>query len=323
MKIGIITDKTRTTYLKDLEGESEDAQKQITVKSLNRVISKRYDCVNLIFDEAIIKNLKEEKVDLVFNLCNGVVGASRLSQLPAILESIEMPYTGSNPLAHGLAYNKVYSGKILKGAGIPTPGFTYVNSLEELDNINMTFPLFVKPSDEGSSRGIYQDSLVEDKETLKKVIKRSLEKYNPPMMIMEYIEGREFTVGVIENGKRVLPILEVDFSNLPEGLTPINSFEMKNEYHKYMLRHVPAKIEEELKLKIEEVSKDTFKELDLKDYSRVDIRVKDNIPYVIEVNSLPGLKEGYSDICNMAEKELSYDELIFGIIDSAKERYGL
>lgn len=323
MKIAIVTDKSRTAYLKDIEGQSEDAQKQETVISLNRVISKKYDCVNLIFDEDIIKNLKEQKIDLVFNLCNGVVGSSRLSQLPAILESIEMPYTGSKPLGHGLAYNKVYTGKILKGAGIPTPDFSYVNSLEELDNISMKFPLFIKPSDEGSSRGIYQDNIVNDKEALKKVIKRSLEKYNPPIMIMEYIEGKEFTVGVIENGKRVLPILEVDFSNLPEGLTGINSFEIKNEYYKYMLRHIPARIEKELKLKIEEVAKDTFKELDLKDYSRVDIRVKDNIPYVIEVNSLPGLKEGYSDICNMAEKEFSYEELIFSIIDSAKKRYGL
>lgn len=323
MKIAIVTDSSRAKYLKDIEGEYEDAQKQKTIKSLNRVISKKYDCVNLVFDENITKNLKEEKIDLVFNLCNGVVGASRLSQLPAILESIEIPYTGSKPLGHALAYDKVYTGKILKGSGIPTPDFTYVSSLEELENIDMEFPLFVKPSDEGSSRGIYQDSLVNDKESLKKLIEKHLKRYNPPIMIMEYIEGREFTVGIIENGEKVLPILDVDFSNLPEGLSHINSFEVKNEYQEYMLYHIPADLEEDIKLKIEKASKDTFKALGLKDYARIDILLKDNIPYVIEANSLPGLEEGYSDICKMAEEEFSYEELIFSIIDSAKERYGI
>lgn len=323
MKIGIVTDRPRKEYLKDKEGEYEDAQKERTVKTLKRVISKKYECVELIFDKEIIQNLKKEKIDLVFNLCNGVVGSSRLSQLPAVLESIEMPYTGSKPLGHGLAYNKIYTGKILKGSSIPTPDFEYVSSLEELDHITMDFPLFVKPSDEGSSRGIYQDSLVRNKEELCKVIDKSLKRYNAPIMIMEFIEGKEFTVGIIENGERVLPILEVDFSKLPDGLNHINSFEVKNEYEEFVIYHLPAEIDEKLKLDIENTAKDAFKALDLRDYSRIDIILKDNIPYVIEVNSLPGLEKGYSDICKMAEKEFSYADLILGIIDSAKLRYNI
>nr|WP_300004290.1 ATP-grasp domain-containing protein [Tissierella sp.] len=321
MKIAIVTDQSRTAYLKDKEGEYEDAQKSRTVKALKEVISKKYDCQELVFDNNIVKNLKKEKIDLVFNLCNGIVGSARLSQLPAILESIEMPYTASKPLGHALAYNKVYTSKILKGSGIPTPDFTYVNSLEELESIDMDFPLFIKPSDEGSSRGIYQDSVVYDKESMEKVVGKCLKRYNPPVLIMEYIEGREFTVGLIKNGERVLPILEVDFSALPEGLKHINSFEVKNEYQDHVIYHIPANIDRALKETIEKTVKDAFEALDLKDYSRIDIIVRKGVPYIIEVNSLPGLEKGYSDICKMAEKEFSYEELIFNIIDSAKMRY--
>lgn len=323
MKIAIVTDKSRQIYLQDSEGEYEDDQKLKTIETLKKVISKKYECVNLVFDDNIIQNLKNEKVDLVFNNCNGVVGSSRISQLPAILESIQMPYTGSKPLGHALAYNKVYTGKLLKEAGIPTPDFVYVSSLEELEDIDMLFPLFVKPSDEGSSRGIYQDSIVEDKESLYKIIKRSLEKYNPPIMIMEFIEGKEYTAGLIEDGKRVLPIVEIDFSNIPEGLKGINSFEVKHDHVDDLIYHVPAKLELAIENKIKEVSKKAFKALDLNDYARVDLRVNEGIPYIIEINSLPGLQKGYSDLCWMAEEEFSYDELIFSIIDSAKKRYNL
>lgn len=323
MKIAIVTDKPRSKYLNDAEGKYEDDQKGKTIKVLKDTISEKYDCITLVFDENIIKSLLDEKIDLVFNNCNGVVGSSRISQLPAILESIEMPYTGSKPLGHALAYNKVYTGKLLKQSNIPTPDFKYVSSLEELENIDMKFPLFIKPSDEGSSRGIYQDSIVENKESLYKIIKRSLERYNPPIMIMEFIEGREFTVGVIEDGDRVLPIVEIDFSNIPEGLKGINSFEVKHNHVDSLIYHVPAKLEKDLEKTMQDVSKKAFKSLDLNDYARVDLRVSNGVPYIIEINSLPGLQKGYSDLYWMAEKEFSYEELIFSIIDSAKKRYNL
>ena len=323
MKIAIVTDKSRIEYLKDTEGEYEDTQKKKTVKTIKEVISKKHECIELVFDDDIIKNLKEHNIDLVFNNCNGIVGSSRLSQLPAILESIEMPYTGSKPLGHALAYSKVYTGKILKESGIPTPDFTYVNTLEEIDNIDMKYPLFIKPSDEGSSRGIYQDSIVEDKESMEKIIKRSLERYNPPIMVMEFIEGEEYTAGVIEDGKRVLPIVEIDFSNIPEGLKGINSFEVKHDHVDSLIYHIPARLDKELENKMKEISKQAFKALDLNDYARIDFRVNEGVPYIIEINSLPGLQKGYSDLYWMAEKEFTYDELIFSVLDSAIERYAL
>lgn len=324
MKIAIVTDESRTKYLKNVEGEYEDAQKSRTVKTLKETISKRYDCIDLIFDENLITNLKSEKVDLVFNLCNGIVGSSRLSQLPALLEHKQIPYTGSKPLGHALAYNKIYSGKTFKADNIPTPDFTYVDTLEELEYVDMEFPLFVKPMDEGSSRGIYQDNIVNNSKELYNKVEKLINKYNTPIMIMEYINGTEFTVGVIENGLKVLPILEIDFSELPKGLHGINSFEVKNEYQDKVKYHIPSRLEKKSKKQIEVIAKSVFKSLALKDYCRMDIILRDDIFYVIEVNSLPGLEKGYSDICKMAEASgIGYDGLIYNIIDSAKKRYNM
>lgn len=324
MKIAIVTDDSRTKYLKDIEGEYEDAQKARTIKSLKKTISKNYECIDLIFDEDLVENLKSKKIDLVFNLCNGIVGASRLSQLPALLEFAEIPYTGSKPLGHALAYNKIYAAKTFKADDIPTPKFTHINFIEELEDIKMDYPLFIKPADEGSSRGIYQDNIVNNKFELYTIVEKLIKRYNTPIMVMEYIQGTEFTVGVIGNGEKVLPIVEVDFSNLPKDFYRIHSFEVKNQYQDCVRYHIPGRLGDHLQEEIKKIAIDVFNSLALKDYCRMDIILRDNIFYVIEVNSLPGLEKGYSDICKMADVEgIGYDGLINNIIDSAKKRYNM
>lgn len=143
MKVAIITDQPRAKYLPTEEGVMEDKQKRKTVKELKEVLSKKFNCINLAFDDDVIKKLRREKVDLVFNLCNGINGDARLSQLPAVLEYAGIPYTSSSPLGHGLAYNKIYSCKIFSEAGIPTPKFTCVYDVEEIKNANINFPVLV------------------------------------------------------------------------------------------------------------------------------------------------------------------------------------
>lgn len=318
MRIAIVTDESRTKFLPTIEGQLEDAQKARTIKSLKEVISSKYDCIDLVFDDNLIENLKKEKIDLVFNLCNGIRGGSRLSQLPSLLEHEGFLYTGSGPLGHGLAYSKIYSGMIFKQLGIPTPDFTYVHTIEELNGIKIDYPLFVKPSDEGSSRGIYQDSIVYDKESLYKKVEKLLKEYDSPAMIMEFIHGKEFTVGIIENGNIVLPVMEIDFSELPEGFHKIYSFEVKNEYKHAKKHYVPARISKDLEDKIKETALRAFKALNLRDYARVDIRVMDDIPYVIEINSLPGLDRENSNISKMAKVAgIGYEGLVLGIVECA------
>lgn len=316
MKIAIVRDEKRALLLQNEEGILEDEIKASVSKSVARVLSKKHEVIELMVTKDLILILEKEKVDLVFNLCNGIEGESRISALPFLLDHAKIPYTGSGPIAHALAYNKIYSGYLFKGAGIPTPSFYAVASAEEIKELPLTYPVLVKPKDEGSSRGIHDDSLVYNEKDLFVKVEENLKVYHPPMMITEYIEGREFTVGVLGEGDdvRILPILEIDFTDLPSNLNKIYSFEAKYVFDSYVKYHLPARLDDDLKNKIESMAKKAYNSLDLRDYSRVDFRVKDGVPYVIEINSLPGLHDMSSDIIKMAEKEgLSYDDLILYI----------
>ncbi len=323
MKIAIVRDESRAEFLPGEEGVQEDKQHKITMEHIKEALIDTYQVIELKMDQHLIQNLEKENVDLVFNLCNGIRGEDSLGQLPSLLEFEDIEYTASAPLAHGLAYNKIFSGQIFKSAGIPTPGFIQVEDIEELEEIDLKFPLFVKPKDEGSSRGIQDDSLTYDKESLIEKVSEGLRLYNPPMMVMEYIEGTEFTVGVLGNGNdiEVLPILEIDFSKLPDELNKIYSFEVKFEYDEYVVYHIPARLDEETYKKVSETAINAFNSLGLRDYARVDIRLKGDIPYVIEINSLPGLDRDNSDIIKMASAAgIEYDELIKKIVNISMKR---
>jgi len=323
MKIAIVVDKSRADYLPKDEGRQEDGQSYRTMEMIKEALSDEYDVTHMTMDFDIVKRLKKEKVDLVFNLCNGIRGEGRLLQLPAILEGAGIPYTGSDPLGHGLAYNKIISGKLFKASGIPTPDFICIEKLAQVDEIELNYPVIVKPKDEGSSRGIHDDCLILDKKSLKEKIGRLLKYYNPPIMVMEYIDGREFTVALLEDGKdlMVFPILEIDLTGLPDGFNKIYSFEAKFQYADYVKYHLPARLEDGERKRIEEAAMKAFRTLGLRDYARVDIRLEGGIPYVIEVNSLPGLDREVSDICKMADYiGMEYDQLIKTIVKQAINR---
>lgn len=326
MKIAIITDKSRVGFLPSEESIQEDNQKAQTVIILKEILSKRYECISLVANNNIIEVLKSENVDLVFNLCNGVDGDSKLAQFPAILEFANIPYTGSSVLGHALAINKIYSSTIFQSLGIATPKFVSVHNVGDLDNISIPFPILIKPNDEGSSRGIHQDSLVFNRTDLIKKVAHELQVYNPPIMLNEYIQGREFSVGILGNGDdiQVLPIQEVDLSNLPDNLLKFYSFEIKSYYKSHTVYHVPAQLTEREQKLIESAALKAFNALMLKDYARVDIILKDDIPYVLEVNSLPGLMFKKSSLYRIAETiDLGYEGLIFKIVESAIKRYNI
>lgn len=216
---------------------------------------------------------------------------------------------------------------MFKLSDIPTPDFVLVHNHKELHQLkekDIEFPVIVKPSDEGSGRGIHQDSLVYDMASLKDKVIEELEIYNPPVMITEFIDGREFTVGIVEDGAdmKVLPILEIDFQKLPKGFAKFYSFEVKSKYEAETIFKCPAAMREELRERIRRTAKKAYKALNLKDYARIDIRVKNNTPYVLEINSLPGLLKDYSDITKMAKVSgMGYDGLILNIVKSALFRH--
>ncbi len=326
MKIAVVTDKSRISFIPSEEAQKEDEQKQITVRQIQEVLSKKYDCISLMADDNIINTLKEEEVDLVFNLCNGLVGDSKLAQFPAMLEFAEIPYTASSVLGHTLASNKFHSSSIFETSGIDTPKFKAIYDLSDLEGLDISFPVIIKPNDEGSSRGIYQDSLVFNQEDLKAKLSEDLKIYNPPILINEYIDGKEFSIGVIGNGEatKALAIQEIDLSGLPEDMLQFYSFEVKTYYKSHTQYFIPARLSEEQAKLVETSAIRAYNSLGLQDYARVDIILKDDTAYVLEINSLPGLMKDKSSLFRMAEATgLGYDNLIFDIVDRAKERYNL
>lgn len=326
MKIAIVTDMSREKFIPLEEAQLEDKQKNQTCKAIKEILSKKYQCISLVADDNIIEALKSKKVDLVFNLCNGIQGFSRLAQLPAMLEFANIPYTGSSILGHALAINKIFASTVFKNRNIPTPKFMSVNTLADLEELDMNFPILIKPSDEGSSRGIHQDSLVFNKEDLVKKVSEELKIYNPPIMLNEFIEGREFSIGILGNEEdiEILPIQEVDLSNLPGDLLKFYSFEIKSYYKSHTQYHIPATLTPEEKKLMEETALKAYRALQLRDYSRVDIILSNGIPYVLEINSLPGLMKEKSALFRMAEAtDLGYDGLILKIVDAARKRYNI
>ncbi|ABR49104.1 D-alanine--D-alanine ligase [Alkaliphilus metalliredigens QYMF] len=321
-KVGLIFDGPNTET-NNIEAIYADQQKKDTMEQIFRILSKKHNTVKIQVDEKISENLVKSDVDIVFNLSTGVRGESRQSQIPALLEMLGIPYVGSGILAHSLALNKAMAKKIFQYHGVPTPAFQVFQTGEEKLDSNLKFPLIAKPACEGSGFGIHVDSVVYDEQGLMKKVSELLRQYEPPVLVEEFIEGREFTVGVIGNGesKRILPIMEIDFEDIPEEHGKFYTFEVKNNFGDQTKYHCPASISMALEKSIMENVSKAFDVLGCKDIARVDVLVKNERPYILEINSLPGLKHLHSDLPKMAVVAgLSYKELIMEILEVAVER---
>ncbi|HYE84574.1 MAG TPA: ATP-grasp domain-containing protein [Clostridia bacterium] len=320
--IGLIIDKPNIEK-NNTEVEHANEQKEITADRVYEILSKKYRTEKIISDEKIIDRLMKSDVDFVFNLSTGIRGESRQSQIPALLELLGIPYVGSGILAHSLALNKAVAKQVFQFHSVSTPPFqVFHTGKEELDQ-KLVFPLIVKPACEGSGFGIHKDSVVYNEEALYKKVGELLLHYQPPVIAEEFIEGREFTVGVIGNGvnKMILPIMEIDFKDIPEEYGRFYTFEVKTDFGEKTKYYCPAPLGKETEQAIKENVSRAFDALGCRDISRVDVRLRDGKPYIIEINSLPGLQPVYSDLPKMAEVAgMSYEDLILRILDEAIAR---
>ncbi len=274
---------------------------------------------------------RKNSVDMVFNIAEGQCGKFRESEVPAILDYLNIPYTGSDTFSLALALNKALTKKILRAENIPTPDFqVFTKGTEEL-NPALKFPLIVKPNCEGSAKGISRANVVDNAVDLIKRVKEILSTYKQEALVEEFIEGKELTVGILENGKtRVLPILEIDFSTCKNSGEYFYSWKMKEYQGNKELGlvptfHCPARLDKEVEARVKEVSLKTHRAVGCLDISRTDIRLdKNNVPYVLEINPLPGLDPKESNFPIMAYADgMKYEDLIEAIILSASERKGL
>lgn len=236
----------------------------------------------------------------------------------AALELLGIPIVGSGMFNQALALSKETTKVILRSFGLPTTkSQVFMSEDEELnEELKSAFPLFVKPESEAQSVGVHNDSCVENEEQLRKTLKRIFSEINPPILVEEFLPGREFTVGVLEEEPLLaLPVLELKFTKD----SPVNYRSIETKLEKTLIKEVPADIPEELAKEMQDIAIKAFKALRADVYARVDIRLdKEGRPQVIEFNTMPGLEEGksfFEDAANVAG--IDYDTLINKMVDIA------
>lgn len=277
-----------------------------------------------------LKKLKN-RIDLVFNVAEGFYGADREAQIPAMLEMLQIPYVGSKPLTQSLCLNKAKTKEILLFHKIPTPPFQLFVTGKEPLNKNLRFPLIIKPNSEGSSKGIWQDSIVNNKAEFPLKLRKILKKLGQPVIVEELLLGREFTIGLIGNDPiEILPPVEIDFSTLPKKYSQIDSYEPKwvldNPESDINTAICPAKIDKKLFNQIKDICLRAKSALDVLDWCRIDIRLNTKgAPYILEINQIPGIipdpKENSRFPLAARTANYSYEQMLQKIITSSLERY--
>ena len=280
------------------------------------------------------EKLKNLDPDIAFNIAEGFFGVSREAQIPAMLDMLQIPYTGSDPLTLATCLDKARTKEILSYYKIPTAPFFIAHDLDEIKNLKLNFPLFVKPVWEGSSKGIFSSSFVTNSKELSVQVERIISEYSQPALIEEFLSGREFTVAILGNGDEaeVLPIVEIDYKDFPEGFIPVYSYEAKwildTKENPLNVFSCPAKLSSDLETKIKQVALHAYKTLRCRDWSRIDVRMNaENVPNIIEINPLPGIlpdpKENSCYPKAARTAGLSYDEMLNTVLYAAAKRNNL
>jgi len=289
-----------------------------------------HDVAKYNADLDLFSELTKDKsnIDLVFNLCDdGFFANAQLEpHLPALLDVLGIPYTGSNYLSLALCLDKAKSKELFIANKIPTPEFQIFNNENDKLKKNLNFPLIVKPIHEDASIGINDESVVNNEEELKKRVKFVIEEYKQPALVEQFIGGREFYVGIFgDEQKEVLPVSEVIFRNLPEKKPRIFNYSAKWDEesidYKETKKSCPANIDKKLEKKLINLALQASEVLLCRDYVRVDFRVdKKENPFVIECNPNPDLSPEDWLALMAKSKGYSYADLINQIIKSALQR---
>ncbi len=305
-----------------------------TINAVKDALECYHDVTLIEADLSALEKLKEKRPDVVFNIAEGFNGVSREAQIPAILDMLQIPYTGSDPLTLSICLDKARTKEILSYHKILNSKFFVANGSVQSLQHSLNYPLMVKPVSEGSSKGIFSSSFVKNDKELKNEVKRILTEYGQPALIEEFLPGREFTVAIIGNGNEaeVLPIVEINFEEFPNGFTPIYSYEAKwildTKENPLEVFTCPAKISSGLEEKIKTAALNAYHVLRCRDWSRIDIRLDGSKePNIIEVNPLPGIlpdvKENSCFPKAARTAGLGYNEMINKVLYVAAKRHNI
>ena len=325
----------------------DDLDSEKTIQSLIEAVrSGGHTCEFLEGDYTLIDTVRKSQPDICFNICEGHFGDSREAQVPAILEKLQIPYTGSKVLTLALTLDKPMTKRVLAYHNLPSPDFQTFERVNEPLDENLTFPLFVKPSREGTGMGVSLKSIVHNEKELQEQIKQIVERYHQPALVETYIEGREVTVGMVGNlkgpvarrlphdenlpriqaGLRFFPPLEIDLSPFIET-DGVYANRLKVDLADQLNYICPAPLDSEMVDELNWLAAAVFRVTGAFDVARVDFRLNANEnwkPYILEINPLPGLSPGISDlVIEGAAEGVDHAALVNMILETALQRYGM
>ena len=331
MRVGLAYDLKQAVRIDSAAPDDalEEYDSPATIEYIRKALEGAgHSVINLGGGTEFIQNILRERVDIVFNIAEGRGNyRSRESQVPAILEMLDIPYTGSDPECLAICLDKPLTKKLVALEGIPTPDWRVINNKKELKETSwdgFLFPAIAKPTYEGSSKGVHGKSLVDTEEQVYDTVDELLKVYEQPVMVEQFIDGNEVTVGVLGNSPHrvILGMMRILPRRQKERF--VYSVEVKRDWRNLVDYEAPANLKEGVQKEIVASSFKTYQMLGCRDFARIDFRVsKDGIPYMLEINPLPGLGD-YSDLIIMALKlGWSHEGLIVAVFNAALERYPL
>lgn len=329
------------------EDQWDDLDSERTINALvNAIRAGGHHCEFFEGNITLVETLPKFKPDICFNICEGHFGDAREAQVPALLEMMRIPYTGSKVLTLALALDKPMTKRILTYHDLPTPPFQTFERVDESLSPEMRFPLFVKPSREGTAIGVSGKSIVHEEEELREQVAFILKRYKQPALVERFIEGREVTVGLVGNlegpvarrlpddeeapriqaGLRFFPPMEVNLKPF-EDTDVVYSNRLKVALADQLDYLCPAPLDDEMVDELNWLAAAVFRVTGALDVSRIDFRLDAHDhwkPYILEINPLPGLSPGISDLVIEAAAEgVDHTYLVNMILDTALKRYGM
>lgn len=260
-----------------------------------------------------------QRWDLVFNISEGLIGYGRESQIPALLDAYAILYTFSDPLVLNICLHKGICKRILRDQQVPTPPFAEIHALSDLNELKLDFPLFTKPMAEGTGKGIDARSKIKNKDELRVVCHELLEEYQQPVLVEEFLPGREFTVGILGSGQQARAIGTVEIILKDKAEAEVYSYVNKENCEDLVIYQLAT---DDIVPLVEEVALNAWRAVGALDAGRIDLRLdKNGIPNVMEINPLAGLHPEHSDLPIIAQKVgIPYKKLIGEIVESAWQR---
>jgi D-alanine-D-alanine ligase len=296
------------------------------VEALNRTgYSAR--SMNIEEDLGVLHRALDQRPDVIFNLVEFFHDTPGMeSAVASLFELRQIPYTGAGPFALALCQRKGLTKQVLLANGVPTPRFRLLNRPSLPRRHGLHYPLIVKPAREDASAGVSMESVVRDYTTLMDQVGKMFTDFTPPILVEEYIEGRELHVSILGNDPPVvLPVIEFDFSEFPPDQPRIISYDakwnpLKEEYHR-VHTICPAELRPKVRQRVEEVSLRAFQITGSRDYARLDLRLDArNHPHVLEVNPNPDLTEGVSFMESAEKAGMSFSDTLGKIVAFALAR---